>query len=318
MALARQHGQGMVVAFQADGRGVADVIDNLDAGTHLLQTEALAAQNLPVALGVQVGEAVAELERLAIDHDLPERRPPALRNLFGKRVPVDTQEVTNPGPVESDEAGHTVVGGDMHDVFLHLAENMAQHIVEVDADIGGNAAALALRTLPAGEIPVAPRGDVSQVNIIYDIVRSVIHLFLQRDYFRMKPQLQNVVDPLARLFLNGLQNVHIPWIQHQRFLADDIRAQAQGVARVRVVKVVRRADGDNVQLVVRSLHLRHMAVEKLHFGEKGRLGKIAVDNADTVGFVIRGNHLVPSIFNSFQMSRGHITAHSENGEILHV
>ena len=317
MALAGEGGQRMVVTLQSDRLRIADVIDDLDAGAHLVEPESLALQNLAVTLGVKIREPVAEFERLAVDDDLAEGGFPIFQLFFRQGVSVDTQEITDAGFVETDEPGHAVMGGDMHDVFLYLAEDMAKHVVEVYADVGGDAAAFAFRAFPAGEIPVAPRCDVRQIYIIYCIVGGAVHLLLQGFDGRVQAELQDVVHPLARLVFHGLQHIHIPWVQHQRFLADDIRAQTQGVARVRVVQVVRGADGDDVQLVVRVLELGDMPVEELHLREESRLGEIAVDDADTVGLVVCGNHLVSSLFDSLQMSRRHITAHSENSEILH-
>lgn len=59
----------MVVSYQSDGRGVVDVVYNIDAAARLLNAETLAGENLPVTFGMQVGEALAELNQLFPHHD---------------------------------------------------------------------------------------------------------------------------------------------------------------------------------------------------------------------------------------------------------
>ena len=67
MGLEGQTCQGMVVAGEADGGGTADVADNLNAGAGFADTETAAGEYLFVAAGVQFGEALAELEFVAVD-----------------------------------------------------------------------------------------------------------------------------------------------------------------------------------------------------------------------------------------------------------
>ena len=204
----------MIVAFQTDWFGVADVIDDLDAGAYIVQTESVASQNLPVTLCVQVGKTVAELKRLSVDDDLPEGGFATLSHLFWQRVSIDTQEVTYSRFLETDESGHAVVGGDVHDVFLHVPEYVAKHVVEMDADVGRDAAAFALGALPTGVIPMASGCNIRQINIIHDIVGGIVHFLLQGDDGRMQSELQNVEYFLTCLVFNVLQHIHIPWIEH--------------------------------------------------------------------------------------------------------
>ena len=62
-------GHRVVVALQAYGFGVAYVVDGLYAGLGLADAEAASGEHLFVAACVQVGEALAELERVAVDGD---------------------------------------------------------------------------------------------------------------------------------------------------------------------------------------------------------------------------------------------------------
>ena len=56
----------MVVAFQADGRGVPDLADDLDAGTRLADAEAFAGEDFLVTERMELREALAEFEFLAV------------------------------------------------------------------------------------------------------------------------------------------------------------------------------------------------------------------------------------------------------------
>ena len=134
----------------------------------------------------------------------------------------------------------------------------------------------------------------------------------------MQSQLEDVVDRVSGFLLYALQRVHIPGVQHQWFFANHITTQAQRVARVRIVQVVGRAHGDNVYFLVRILDFGAVAVEQLLFCKEVGIRKITVDDAHAVADVIRGNQVVAGVLDGFQMLGRHITAYSDNGEILHA
>ena len=69
MPTKRQFCHGMVVANETDRLGVADLINDVDATTRLVNAEAATCQDLLIALCVQLREALAELKLLAIDPD---------------------------------------------------------------------------------------------------------------------------------------------------------------------------------------------------------------------------------------------------------
>lgn len=64
-----QFGQWVVVALQTDGGRMANVGDYLDAVAGLADAEAASGEYLLVALGMQFGEALAEFEFVAVNHD---------------------------------------------------------------------------------------------------------------------------------------------------------------------------------------------------------------------------------------------------------
>ena len=59
----------VVVADEADGLGVADLIDDVNAAAGIFQAEAMTCQNILIALRVKLGETLAELKLLTVNHD---------------------------------------------------------------------------------------------------------------------------------------------------------------------------------------------------------------------------------------------------------
>ena len=59
----------MIVALQALRGGVANLVDGLDRAAGGVDAKALARQDVAIALGVQVGEAVRELDLCAVEGD---------------------------------------------------------------------------------------------------------------------------------------------------------------------------------------------------------------------------------------------------------
>ena len=155
MPAQRELGHGMVVTGEADGLGVADLIHNVDTTTRLFDAETTTRQNLLVALGVQLGEALAELKLLAIDGDGAESALLAFHGIRRQGVGIDAEEVTHTGTLQLQIAGHAVVRGHMDDILLHITENPTQHVVEMHANVGGDAAAFVDVALPRGVVPVA-------------------------------------------------------------------------------------------------------------------------------------------------------------------
>ena len=69
MPTKRQFCHGVVVADEANGLGVADLIDDVDAATGILQAKAMTSQNVLIALRMKLCETLAELKLLTVNHD---------------------------------------------------------------------------------------------------------------------------------------------------------------------------------------------------------------------------------------------------------
>ena len=74
-------------------------------------------------------------------------------------------------------------------------------------------------------------------------------------------------------------------------------------AHVRVVQVVGRADGDVVDRLAAAAQLVDVAVEALELDEEADVGKVAVQDADRVGGVERGNQVAAGLLDGAQVAR---------------
>ena len=200
----------MVVADKADGFGVADVVDDVDAASCLFYAEAMTGKDFLVALSMQLGEALTELKLLAIDGDGAEGTFLSFHGIGRQGVGVNAEEVTHTGALHLQITRHTVVRGHVDDVLLHGSEDIAEHVVEMDAYVGGNAAAFVHIPFPGGVVPVATGGDVGEVHIV-DFVRiAVIDLLFQGDDGGVQSELQDIIDMVAGLLFHLGQSVNVP------------------------------------------------------------------------------------------------------------
>jgi hypothetical protein len=91
---------------------------------------------------------------------------------FGDHIVIDAQEPADAGALQLEVAGGAVVLMEVYDILFEVAEDPDQHVEEVHADVGGDAAGFADVSLPGGVVPVAARGQVSKVDIVYLVRRS--------------------------------------------------------------------------------------------------------------------------------------------------
>ena len=259
---------GMVVAAQADGLGVAYFEYDLYAPSGLLDAKSASGENFLVALGVEFGEAFAKLKFLAVDGDGAEGAFLAFHSVGRQRVGIDAEEIAHTGAFQLKIASHTVVRSHMDDIFPHIAENPAQHVVEMHTDVGGNAAALVDVAFPRGIVPIATRGDVSQVDVVNLVFRPFVDFLFQRQNLVMKAQLQDAVSLVTSAFFHIFDTVEAPRIEHERFLTDDISTIAEAIARVSIMQVVGRTNTQEIQRLPLVFQARVVTVEEFLLGEK--------------------------------------------------
>ena len=313
----RKGGQGMVIPHQADRRRIPDIMDNLDAGQGLADAEPLSREDLLVALGVELRKTGAELELVPVDVQGTVGLLLSLDRVRREAVGIDAQEVADPGFLQAQIAGHPVEAHHMDNVLLHGAEDPLEHVIEMHADIGGDAARLMVVPLPGGIIPLSAGGNVGQVNVIDLVRRALVDLLLQGDDAVVETELEDVVRLLARHLLLLHQGFKIPGVQDHGLLADDVRPEAKTIADESVVRIVGGADGEPVDLVGRPLDFAAETVELLLFREEGTLRERGVQAAHAVEPVIGGDQVVPGVRDCFQVTGRDISGGADQCKICH-
>lgn len=307
----------MIVALQADRRSVADLAYDLDARASLADAEAFACKYLLVAEGVQLGETLAELELAAVDVEGAVGALLALNRVRRQAVGIDAEEVAHARFLEAQIARDAVEAHHVNDVLLDRAEDPLQHIVEMHADIGGNAAALVDIALPRSVIPLAAGGDVGEINVVDLVLRTLVDFLLEGSDAVVQAELEDVVGLVAGLLLDLLERVDVVGVEHHGLFAYDVAAEAQAVADEGVVRIVRGADAHPVQGIVR-LHLPGAeTVEELVLSEERALREETVEASDAVETVISRQQVIACILDGFEMARRYIAGRAYKCEVGH-
>lgn len=317
MATQRQFRHGMIVTREADGLGISNLVDDVDAVAGFFDAETATSEDFLVALGMKLSEALAEFELIAVDHDGAVGALFPFHGIRRQGVGVDAEEVTHTGALQLKVTRHTVVRGYVDDVLLHVTKDPTQHVIKMHADVGGDAAALVDVALPRGIIPIAARGDVGQVDIVDLILGTFFHFLLQRLDLVVKTQLKDGVGLMALTLLHFLEGVDIPRVEHEGLLADDIGTEAKAVARVGVVQIVGRADAHIIDVGTAITQLGVVTVEELLFCEEGSLGEVAVHDAYAVALVVSGDEGVTRVFDGFEVARGYVASHADYCKVFH-
>ena len=267
---------------------------------------------------MQFREPAAELKRLAVNCQRSVRALLAFHGVLGQTVCVDAQEITHTRFLQFQITCHAVKGHHMHDVLLHRSEDPLQHVVEMHAYVRGNTAGLALIAFPRRVVPFAPRSDIRQVHVIHAVFGTLLHLLLQRHNGRVKTQLQDIVRLMACGLFYLQQVVDVIRIEHQRLLADHVAAQSQTVTDIRVVRIVRRANRNPRQRVVRMHLLGAIAVKLLVLREKRAVRERTVQPSHAVEFVHCHHQVVAGVLDGFYMTGRYVACHADKCEVLHV
>src|SRR5690606_19992618 len=157
---------------------------------------------------------------------------------LGYVLDIDREEPANPRMFVLKVTRRPRIARKMDTVFLQVAENVVQHIEEVDANIGRNAAGLLQVSLPALEVPPPTRGDVSEVDLGFVLAGVRLDLFTQRHDRRMQAQLQYRTDLHSGVPFDLEQAIYVPGVEHERLFADGVRPGTKRKAHMRIVQVV--------------------------------------------------------------------------------
>ena len=292
-----------------------DSVYRLNGRAGSLQREALAGQDGFVAAGVQILEAATELKLLAADGQGAVGAGTGGFDGCGDGIVVDAEEPANAGLFQLQVASGTVVVVDVDFAFLDVPKNPLQHIEKVDADVGGDPARFFLVAFPAGVVPVAAGGEVSQVDIKLMAFRRILYAFFQRDHAGVQAQLQDIVNLSPRFPADFLQGVHIPGIQHQGLFADGIGPLPQGKTNVRIMQIIRRAHTDVIYRRPLPLQLIQMPVEPLKFHKKIRLREIAIHHPYRVTLVVSRQQRIPRSVDRLQVARRYVACGADESKI---
>lgn len=191
---------------------MADIVRYLDALAAFFQTKAFAGYYLLIAFGVKVGKAFGEFHFFTIHFKGTVGGGFAGDGRSRKVVAVYREEPFHVGLLKFEDAGSLMRGAGMHFKAVHGAEDPTEHIEEMNTDVCCKAAGLFLIPFPGVKIPVAAGGNVGQVYLVAFAPPRGFYLVVQGFDNRVKPELQDSVNPLAGLFFNSFQRVQVPGI----------------------------------------------------------------------------------------------------------
>ena len=205
----------------------------------------------------------------------------------------------------------------MHLARLRRPEQPQKQIEEVNPDIRDDPAGPFIGTLPRDVIPAPASRDVGERHVVAPRRSLRAELIAQRDQLRMEPQLQDGVDAASGFLLELLQRVQVPRVDDERLLADRVRPDAQREPDVRVVQVVRRADGDVVHAagVGAAAQLFEVTVEPLELGEEPHVEGVAIEHADRVVRIHRGDETIAGVLDRLQVAGRHEPGDAGQGEV---
>lgn len=156
----------MIISCLSDWFFIPDGVDDVDAGSGIGEAIAFAFEYAFVAYGMQVGEAVGELDFFAVHGQASESGFAGSFGLLRQVVAVDAQEPAYAGVFELEETCCAVGFAYMYHVLLCRAKNPGKHIKEMNAYVSGYASAFFDVAFPAAMIPCATGGDVSKIYIV--------------------------------------------------------------------------------------------------------------------------------------------------------
>jgi hypothetical protein len=275
-------------AIGFDDRQAAEFRNDIDRGTHFVEPKTPTGDNFLVAAGVKVGEAFRKFDRLSIDRYRTKRRFLSPHTL-GQIVAIDREKPADIGALAFERTRGPYRLPEMGLVAADAPENEAQHVEKMDADIGRHSTRLAVIALPGGVIPLAARGNVGEFDLVPHV--ALREPIAQRDDRRMQPKLQDGGYPATGVTLDLRQAVDVARIKGQRLFADGVGAGAHRITAMGVVKVVRRTDRGVIDFFAAAAKLVNVTIELLESDEKLRIGKMAVQDADGVVWIIGGNEI---------------------------
>ena len=186
----------------------------------------------------------------------------------------------------------------------------------MDADVGDDAAGAIGVTLPRHVVPPAACRDVGEPDAM-PLRRVGLQTFAQRHQLRVHAQLQDGRDPATGFLLELLKRIEVPRIDHQRLLANDVGADAEGEAHVGIVQVIGRAHAHVVhaRFVRTAAQLLEMPIETLELGEEPAIERKAIEDAHRVVGIGRRHEAVAGVLNGFEVPGCDVARNARDREI---
>ncbi len=307
----------MVFAVQAFGFAVADIVNDFHGGAGVFQPKPVAIEGMLITHGMQVVEAFAEFEFFAFNFQGTVGAAAFGLNGFGEDVVIDAEEPAHAGVFQFQEPCGPVVGVDMDDILFHWTKDPHEHVVEVDADVGGNSSGFFHVAFPTGVVPVPPGSQVGEVDVPDLVFWALLDFFPEGDHRRVEAELQDAVDLLPGFLFDLLEGVDVPGVEHEGFFANHVGAVPQPEAHVGVVEVVRRADADVVDGFALAFQLFEVAVEALEFDKEVGVGEMAVDDPDGIKFIHGGYQHVSRVLDRPHVARRYKPGGANQRKIFH-
>jgi hypothetical protein len=131
--------------------------------------------------------------------------------------------------------------------------------------------------LPRVLVPSAPRCDVGEVHLVSP-ASFLLQARAEFNQLRMYSKLQDIEYSSIIFALKVTENIQVPGIQNQRLLTNGVGPDTEGKPDMRIVKMVRRAHANEVDLVARWTppQLLKMPVESLEFRKESSLREILI------------------------------------------
>src|SRR4051794_5599119 len=125
-------------------------------------------------------------------------------------------------------------------------------------------------------VPAAAGSNVGQLHLMPLV--AVCEPLTQRNNCRMQPKLQDSGYPAAGVALDLREFIDVAWIEDERLFTNRVGAGAHDKPAMGVMKVIRRADRPEIDLLPTAAKQVYLAVELLELNEEFRIRKVTIQN----------------------------------------
>ena len=113
------------------------------------------------------------------------------------------------------------------------------------------------------------------------------------------------------------QGGDVPGIEYEGFFANGVGADAEGEPNMRIVQVIRGADGNVIDLAAFATELFQVSIETFELDKEIAVGEEAVEDADGIAGIQSGDEEVAGIFDGLEMAGRDIASGADESEGFH-